>query len=186
MATVLAQANPLAAATIAQSMLAEFQTQAPITRRFLERLPDDKLTWKPHDRSMTAGQLAYHLAVVPGGVARLAQNNPANAPEAFQFPQPASSKEILDTFDGNVSIVPSILLSFDDAAMNETWHLLAGGRELMAQPRSQFLRDVMLSHWYQHRGQFSVYLRILNIPVPASWGPSGDEPPLFMQNPQKV
>jgi len=65
--------------------------------------------------------------------------------------------------------------------MNETWRLMAGEKELSAQPRGQFVRDVMLSHWYQHRGQFSVYLRILNVAVPASWGPSADEPPLFAQ-----
>jgi uncharacterized damage-inducible protein DinB len=65
--------------------------------------------------------------------------------------------------------------------MNETWRMQAGGRELMAQRRADFLRDVMLSHWYQHRGQFSVYLRMLGAAVPASWGPSADEPPPFMQ-----
>ena len=81
-----------------------------------------------------------------------------------------------------VATVREVLPTIDDAAMNETWRLVAGEKEVLAQPRAQFLRDVMLSHWYQHRGQFSVYLRILNIPVPASWGPSADEPPLFMQN----
>ena len=65
--------------------------------------------------------------------------------------------------------------------MTETWRLLLGQREVLAQPRAAFLRDVMLSHWYQHRGQFSVYLRMLEVPVPASWGPSADEPPLFAQ-----
>jgi uncharacterized damage-inducible protein DinB len=167
---------------IAQSMLAELETQARITRRFLERLPDDKLTWKPHPKSMTAGQLAFHLATVPAGVVRLVKDNPASAPDAFSFPQPASVQQILDTFDESIVAVRTLLPQFDDDAMNETWHLLAGGHEIMAQPRSEFLRDVMLSHWYQHCGQFSVYLRLLDIPVPASWGPSGDEPPLFMQH----
>ncbi len=72
----------------------------------------------------------------------------------------------------------------DDQAMEETWRLMREGQEVMAEPRAKFLRDVMLSHWYQHRGQFSVYLRLLNVPVPASWGPSADEPPLFMQQKQ--
>ena len=83
---------------IAQSLLREFETQAPITRKFLERLPEDKLTWKPHNKSMSAGQLAYHLALVPGGVVRFVQNNPAKAPEFASFPQPASRQEILKTF----------------------------------------------------------------------------------------
>ncbi len=168
--------------TIAQSMLVEFETQAPITRRFLERLPEDKLTWKPHEKSLTAGQLALHLAIVPGAVARFVGNNPAQAPAGFNFPQPQSRAEILKALDESVATVRESLSHYDDSAMNETWRLMAGEKELVAQPRKQFLRDVMLSHWYQHRGQFCVYLRLLNIPVPASWGPSADEPPLFMQN----
>ena len=168
--------------SIAQSFLAEFETQAPITRRFLERLPEDKLTWKPHERSMTAGQLAYHLAFVPGGVVQFVQNNPAQVPQSFSFPQPTTRQEILDKFDESIATVRELLPRFDDAAMHETWRLVAGEKELSAHPRMEFMRDVMLSHWYQHRGQFCVYLRLLNIPVPASWGPSADEPPLFMQN----
>ena len=166
--------------SIAQALLAEFEVQAPITRKFLERLPEDKLTWKPHEKSMTAGQLAHHLAFVPGGVVRAVQINPAQAPD-FNFPQPASRQEILKVFDEGAAAVRSELPKFNDAAMRETWRLLAGGQEVLAQPRAEFLRDVMLSHWYQHRGQFSVYLRLLSVPVPASWGPSADEPPVFMQ-----
>lgn len=166
---------------IAQAFLEEFETQAPITRRFLERLPEDKLTWKPHEKSMTAGQLAYHIASTPGGVVRFAQTSPAQVPDFAGFPQPASRDEILQKFDESVAIVHEVLPSIDDAAMDEIWRLMAGGKEVLAQPRRQFLRDVMFSHVYQHRGQFSVYLRILNIAVPASWGPSADEPPLFMQ-----
>jgi uncharacterized damage-inducible protein DinB len=167
--------------SIAQTMLAEFEVQAPVTRKFLERLPEDKLTWKPHNKSMTAGQLAYHLASVPGGIVRFVQSNPAQAPESFNFPQPASRGEILKAFEESITAVRSELPKFDDAAMSETWRMVAGGKEILAQPRAEFLRDVMLSHWYQHRGQFSVYLRILDVAVPASWGPSGDEPPVFAQ-----
>ena len=173
-------APPIITESIAQSLLAEFVIQVPITRRFLERLPDDKLTWKPHDKSLTAGQLAYHLASVPGGICRFVQNNPAQS-QGFNFVQPATRQQVLDKFDESIATVRELLPTFDDEAMHETWRLEAGGREVMAQERGLFLRDIMLSHWYQHRGQFSVYLRMLNIPVPASWGPSGDEPPLFMQ-----
>ena len=172
--------------SIAQEMLAEFEVQAPVTRKFLERLPEDKLTWKPHSKSMSAGQLAYHLAAVPGGIVRFVQNNPAQAPESFNFPQPGSRAEILKTLEESISTVRSILPKFDDAAMTETWRMVAGGREMLAQPRAEFLRDVMLSHWYQHRGQFSVYLRMLDVAVPASWGPSADEPPLFVQKAQSA
>jgi uncharacterized damage-inducible protein DinB len=167
--------------SIAQSLLAEFEFQAPITRKFLERVPDDKLTWKPHEKSMTAGQLAYHLATVPGGVVRFAQSSPAQVPEFAGFQQPASREEVLKAFDESIAAVRDLLPKFDDAAMNEKWRLMAGAEEVLSVPRAQFLRDVMLSHWYQHRGQFSVYLRLLNVAVPASFGPSADEPPLFMQ-----
>lgn len=166
--------------SMAQTLLAEFEVQAPITRKFLERLPEDKLTWKPHAKSLTAGQLAYHLAFVPGGVARASSVNPAPLP-TFQFPQPASVGEILKAFDESVAAVREVLGSYDDAAMNETWRLGAGDQQILAIPRQAFLRDVMLNHWYQHRGQFSVYLRVLNVPVPSSWGPSADEVPGFMR-----
>ena len=162
---------------IAQGLLSEFEIQAAITRKFLERLGDDKLTWKPHPKSRSAGQLAFHLASVPGAVVRFVQDNPAQAPEFSEGPQPGSRKEILSAFEESIAAVRSALSTWDDDTMLETWRMVAGGQEVLAQPRAQFLRDIMLSHWYQHRGQFSVYLRILDITVPASWGPSADEPP---------
>ena len=174
-------AQPIVSDMIAQAMLAEFEQQAPITRRYIERLPEDKLMWKPHEKSMTAGQLAYHLASVPGGVIRLVQPNPAEVQGLPTFPQPASIAECLKALDESCVTVPQVLSTFDDAAMHETWRLKVAGTDAVAMPRRQFIRDVMLSHWYQHRGQFSVYLRMLGAPVPASWGPSADEPPLFLQ-----
>ena len=165
--------------SLAESILKEFETQVPVTRRFLERLPEDKLSWKPHQKSMSAGQLALHIAVVPGGVIRGAQQNPAQAPDFGNIPQPANLQEILTKFEESIATVKSVLPRFDDAEMQETWHLMQGDRELLATPRKQFLRDILLNHWYQHRGQFGVYLRMLNVAVPASWGPSADEPPNF-------
>jgi uncharacterized damage-inducible protein DinB len=159
---------------LAQSILTEFEDQAPVTRKFLERLPGNKLTWKPHSRSMTAGQLAYHLAFVPGGVVRAAQKSQIPPPD-FQFPQPATLQEVLDAFDQSVATVREVLPGFDDAAMNATWRIVAGDQEIAAMPRGAFLRNIMLNHWYQHRGQFCVYLRLLDVPVPSSWGPSADE-----------
>ena len=171
--------------SIAQAILKEFEEQAPITRKFLERLPEDQLAWKPHEKSMSAGQLAFHLAFVPGGVVRFVQNTPARAPD-FNFPQPTSREEILKTFDESIAAVRNLLPGLNDAKMHETWRLLQGDKEVMALPREKFLRDVMLNHWYQHRGQFSVYLRMLNVPVPASWGPSADEPAPFLQRAQSA
>jgi len=170
--------------SIAQSFLAEYETQAPITRRFLERIPEEKLGWKPHEKSMTAGQLALHIALVPGRLLPFVQNNPAQAPEFGNYPQPASREEILKTHDESVATMRSLLPQFDDAAMNETWRMVSGGRDVFAQPRGEFLRDIMFSHVYQHRGQLSVYLRLLNIAVPATWGPSADEAPRFFTKAQ--
>jgi uncharacterized damage-inducible protein DinB len=168
--------------SIAQELLAEFEAQAPVTRKFLERLPSDKLTWQPHPRSMTAGQLAYHLALVPGGVVKGAQMDQI-PPPGFQFPQPASVQEILDAFEQSVATVRDVMPGFDDAAMNATWRIVAGDQEIAAMPRVAFLRNIMLNHGYQHRGQFCVYLRLLDVPVPSSWGPSADERSVLQAQP---
>jgi uncharacterized damage-inducible protein DinB len=171
--------------SLSQTILAEFETQAPITRKFLERLPDDRLTWKPHERSMTAGQLALHIAAVPGGIIRLVQQTTNQAPDfEAMMPQPSSIREILETHENSAIAVRSILPQLSDAALQEHCRLLQGDQELLAMPRAWFLRDIMLNHVYQHRGQFSVYLRVLNVPVPASWGPSADELPEFLQRAQ--
>lgn len=177
----MSTAQPIIADAIAQSLLAEFEQQVVITRRYIERLPEDKLTWKPHEKSLTAGQLAYHLASVPGGVIRATQSNPAELQSFPSFPQPGNLDECLRTLDESIASVSQILPTFDDAALRETWRLSIAGQQVVEEPRERFIRDIMLSHWYQHRGQFAVYLRMLNASVPASWGPSGDEPPLFMQ-----
>jgi len=170
--------------SVAESMMAEFQVQVPVTRRFLERLPEDKLTWKPHERSMSAGQLALHLARVPGAVVRSAQRDSIPPPDFGNIPQPASLREILATFDESVATVRQVLPQFDDASMQKTWRIVQGEKEVLAMPRVEFLRNIMLNHWYQHRGQFSVYLRLLNVAVPASWGPSADEQPNLPQKQQ--
>ena len=95
--------------SIAQSICTEFEAQAPITRKFLERLPEDRLTWKPHEKSMSAGQLALHIAFVPGGVVRLVQQNPAPAPDLGNIPQPSDLQEVLDTFEESIVTVRSVL-----------------------------------------------------------------------------
>jgi len=171
---------------IALELLSEFEIQAPLTRKFLERVPEFMLTWKPHEKSMTLGQLAYHLASVPAGIARFVETNQAPAPENFVFPQPASLAEILKTHDEGVAIVRATLSKFDDRAMKETFRLMRGDRDALATPRENFVRNIMLNHWYQHRGQMCVYLRILNVPVPSTWGPSADEVPATMRSEEWV
>lgn len=163
---------------LAQVLFAEFEEQIPIVREYLKRVPEDRLTWKPHEKSRTAGQLALHIATVPGNIVKMVGQNPAQAPDFSKMPQPASLREVLNAFDESVKVVAQELPRFDDAAMHETWRVVQGDTEVLAVPRGQFLRDILLNHWYQHRGQLSVYLRLLDVPVPASWGPSADEPPL--------
>lgn len=105
---------------MAQSLTTEFEEQAPLTRKFLERLPQDKLTWKPHQKSLTAGQLALHIARVPGAIARFVQQNPAQAPDLGRpMPQPATVQEVLKTHDESVATVQSELAKLDDRAMQE-------------------------------------------------------------------
>ena len=171
---------------LAEAMLAEFEAQAPITRKFLERLPENRLTWKPHGKSMSAGQLGLHIARVPGGSVRFVQQNPAQAPNFANVPQPSTVGEILSVFEESIATVRTVLPQFTDAAMQEIWRMFQGDRELLTIPRSQFLRDIMLNHWYQHRGQLCVYLRLLDVAVPASWGPSADEAPVFPQKAQSA
>jgi uncharacterized damage-inducible protein DinB len=171
---------------IANEFLSEFERQAPVTRRFLERVPEDKLTWKPHEKSLTAGQLAMHIATVPGAILQLVEKTPVQARDKFEYPQPASRAEVLEAFDASIAKVRSRMPEISDGSMFETWRLMAGGRELMAVPRVGIVRDLMFSHWYQHRGQLCVYLRLLNVPVPSSWGPSADEQPRFMEETAQV
>ena len=99
---------------------------------------------------------------------------------------PKRRQEILKTFAESIAAVRDLLPKLDDARMSEIWRMVSKGHEVLAQPRGEFLRDVMFSHWYQHRGQFSVYLRLLHVAVPASWGPSADEQPLFAQRAQSA
>lgn len=166
---------------MAASLLAEFEQEAVTTRKFLERLPAEQLQWRPHPKSMTAGQLAWHIAVVPGQVIQLAQPDEAAVPDFSRpNPQPESTSEILAAFDDSVRQVKSLLPAFSDEQLQGLWRMKAGDRELLAMPRAALLRNILLNHWYHHRGQFGVYLRLIGASVPSSYGPSGDELPAFM------
>ena len=159
-----------------QGILSELDQETMTTRRVLERVPDGRMSWKPHPKSMSLGQLALHVATIPGGVAEAAAQSTFQAP---QFAQPAASTaaELLPALDASVAKAKSILGSMNDSDLAATWRLVNGDRELMAVPRVAFLRSVMLNHWYHHRGQLSVYLRSLDVPLPSIYGPSADENP---------
>ncbi|HTK29759.1 MAG TPA: DinB family protein [Vicinamibacterales bacterium] len=163
--------------TMIQGMLQELEHEAATTRRVLERVPSDKLAWRPQARARTLGQLAFHIATVPAGVAELAATSPAEEPHFAEEPTPASTADLVPTLDRSVAHARAVLGSLDDAALTSTWRLMRGSRELLAMPRVQFLRAVLLNHWYHHRGQLTVYLRELGVAIPSIYGPSADENP---------
>jgi uncharacterized damage-inducible protein DinB len=170
---------------IIQALLQELEQEAQTTKRVLERVPQEHLAWKPHPKSFSLGQLALHIAQVPGGVAEFVMQNPAAPPEFVQE-QAKTSAELVPTLEQSVAKAKSVLGGLDDRAAMETWRLVAGGRELMTMPRAAFLRAIMLNHWYHHRGQLTVYLRQLNVPVPSVYGPSADENPFAAMMQQAV
>ena len=161
-----------------QSLLQELEREAATTRRVLERVPEAKLTWRPHAKSMSLGQLASHTAGTPGQIAQLAQIDIFDAQNAdFSAPQPANLQEVLESHETSISAARDYLTNLTDSAATATWALTSNGKQLMAMPRVEFLRTVMFNHWYHHRGQLSVYLRLLDIPVPVIYGRSADENP---------
>jgi uncharacterized damage-inducible protein DinB len=159
-------------------LLQELEQEADATRRVLERVPNDRLTWRPHVKSRTLGQLALHVAMVPGAVAEFAASrSPAQAPQFGDDPSPSSAADLVPTLQQSIATAKRVLGGMDDATVTATWRLMRGERELFAIPRIGFLRSIMLNHWYHHRGQLTVYLRELGVPVPAIYGPSADENP---------
>ncbi len=157
-------------------LLRELEQEAQTTKRVLERVPQAHLGWKPHEKSMSLGQLALHIATVPGNVAQMIAQPSMQRPNFVQPPATQVS-QLLPALENTVKQAKAALGSMDDAAITATWRVLDGDREIMAMPRIAALRAIMLNHWYHHRGQLSVYLRQLNVPVPSIYGPSADENP---------
>jgi len=157
-------------------LLMELEQEAQTTRRVLERVPGDRLAWKPHDRSMSLGQLALHIATVPGAIAEISQISPFQVPK-FEQPAAKSAAELLPALDESLAKARTILGTLDEADLGKIWRVMDGDRELMAIPVGAVLRSIMLNHWYHHRGQLSVYLRQVGVPVPSIYGPSADENP---------
>lgn len=157
-------------------ILQELEQEARTTRRVLERVPDAHLGWKPHEKSMSLGQLALHVATVPGSVAELASKPFIQLPQFVQ-PSAKTAAELIPALDESVAKAKRLLDGMDDAALAATWKVMHGDREVMALPRGAVLRTIMLNHWYHHRGQLSVYLRALGVPLPSIYGPSADENP---------
>ena len=157
-------------------LLMELDHEARATRRVLERVPADRLNYRPHEKSLTLGQLALHVATVPGTIAQLSRLSPVQVRD-FKYDAAQTAAELVPALEQSVAKAHDILGGLDDASLGESWRLVDGPREVMAQPVGIMLRALMLNHWYHHRGQLCVYLRQVGVPVPSVYGPSADENP---------
>jgi uncharacterized damage-inducible protein DinB len=156
--------------------LMEMEQESVATRRVLERVPENKLSWRPHPKSYSLGQLALHVANIPQAIAGLAAQDPYEMGNFSQV-EATSRKELLDSLDASLKGAREILNGFDDARMMAIWHLTRGGVEIMALPRFAMLRTIMFNHLYHHRGQLLIYLRMHDVPLPSVYGPTADENP---------
>ena len=162
---------------LSEMITSELQREAAATRNVLARVPTDKLSWKPHEKSMTLGVLANHIATLPAFIAEFGTADFRDVEGLTPPPQPASTAEIVATFDQGVKDAGGIIDAMDDQAMMKDWSFRKGGQPFMTIPRVGLYRTILLNHLYHHRGQLSVYLRLLDVPVPSIYGPSADENP---------
>ena len=165
--------------SLAQMLLPEFDNEMATTRRLLERVPEEKMGWQPHEKSMTLGRLASHLAELTslGEMVLTTEFRdfaPAGAPPPKRLDS-RSRQEVLDLFDANVIKSRAAIAEAEDAAFGQTWTLRAGDRVIFSLPRIGAIRTMLMSHTIHHRGQLSVYLRLTDTPVPSIYGPSADE-----------
>src|SRR5438132_9565130 len=144
--------------TMTAPMLSEFREETAITKRVLDRVPADKLTWKPHPKSMSLGQLANHIATVPGAIAKITHADAFDASQAnFVPPQPSGMAEIHAAFEQSVREVEEYLQGMTDQKAQASWRLMLHDKGISCTPRINAMRSVMLNPWYHPRGQLPVY-----------------------------
>ena len=162
--------------SICAPLAAEMRQEAKTTRRLLERVPEASFGWKPHEKSMTLGRLAAHVAELPELVIpALTQPELDFASGDFKPFEPKSTADLLEKFDRNIDAAAGMLEKQPDDRMGEPWKLRSGDHVLFEMPRAMVVRFVGLNHVVHHRGQLSVYLRLLDVPLPSIYGPSADE-----------
>ena len=164
---------------ISEALLPEFDQEMANTRKTLERVPDDKFGWKPHPKSFAMGPLATHIATMVGWASDVITKDnfdiaPPGAPP-YNPPEAGSQKELLATFDKNVTAVRAALAGASDERLLAPWSLLKGGATLFTMPRVVCIRSFVMNHTIHHRAQLGVYLRLNDIAVPSIYGPSADE-----------
>ncbi len=158
------------------ALIAELEQEAQTTRRQLEHVPDEHLDWRPHPKAMTLGQLALHVATIPGALAGLSAMDGFDAAGMdFTPASPGSSAELVPALEESVAGATAFLAGLDDERCAAPWSLTNGGMAVFTVPRIGLVRSLMFNHWYHHRGELQVYLRILDLPVPAVYGRSADE-----------
>jgi uncharacterized damage-inducible protein DinB len=159
---------------ISDGLLQELTMEATRTRALLERLPEDKLDWKPHDKSMPLGRLATHIAELPGwGTLTLEQD--VLEMDGFTPTICDSVSAILETHDKAVAEFEKVLKAAPDEEYAKTWTMKFNGQEVFSAPKMGVVRDFVLNHIVHHRGQLTVYLRLNDVPLPMTIGPSADE-----------
>ncbi|MGA2020960.1 MAG: DinB family protein [Candidatus Sulfotelmatobacter sp.] len=159
-------------------ILTELESEAPITRRVLERVPEDKLAWRPHPKSMSLGRLAMHVAEINSAIAEMTLADSHDfGNNAGPRREGTSRAEILEVFDKGFLRAKEIVANTNDARAMGEWTVLMNGNKIMSIPRIGVMRTIMMNHLYHHRGQLSVYLRLLDVPVPSIYGPSADDNP---------
>lgn len=166
--------------SIAESLLPEFDQEMANTRKVLERVPDEKWGWKPHDKSGTAGWLTGHVATIPDWLSFTLKTKgldyaPLDGKSTYTPPKTENRAQALAAFDTCVAEARDTLSRTSDADFAVNWTLLAGGKEIFTMPRIACVRTMILNHLIHHRAQLTVYLRLLNVPVPGLYGPSADE-----------
>jgi uncharacterized damage-inducible protein DinB len=161
-----------------EPMLEEFRKEAATNKCVLDRIPADKLTWRPHAKSMSLGQLGLHLANIPGGISKIAQLDEFdNSKATFIPPDPRDLAQIHTAHDESVRAAEDLFNNLTEEKARAHWRMTRNGKEIMSAPRIGIIRTVMLNHMIHHRGQLSVYLRLLDVPVPVIYGRSADENP---------
>jgi uncharacterized damage-inducible protein DinB len=165
--------------TYAETILPEFDHEMASTRKVLERLPEDKLDWRPHPKSNTIGWNANHLADLPAWASAILTNKqfdyaPVGGPR-YELPNFHTRQEIVDLFDRNVATARKALEAVKDDEAKASWTLLGGGKPMFTKPRSAVMRSFVMNHIIHHRAILCVYLRLNDVPVPGMYGPSGDE-----------
>jgi len=161
---------------IVDTLLPEFDHEMTMTRKVLERVPDDKRDWKPHPKSFSLGALATHVANLPTWGSETLNRSDIDVGGTPPLSALPSTSEILATYDRNVAAARAALTGKTDAELAAMWSLRRSGKTLFSMPKTAVWRSFVVSHLIHHRAQLTVYLRLLDVPVPALYGPSADEP----------